>query len=212
MLKMGNIQGIFCRRKRQIRLLFQGLNAAGKTTILYHLATGETVASIPTVGFNVETIERKEISIMAWDVGGGNKIRPLIRHYYPNTDVLVFVIDSTDEEQMNDIKEELKEATEEDELRRSIILVLANKQDIEGALTADEVGKKLEVSKYKREQGVIPVFPTCATTGEGLKEALDWLESELARGLGSAPKLDSEDSETGYFGKFLMKMKSIFID
>ena len=133
MLNMENIQGLFCRRKRQIRLLFQGLNAAGKTTILYHLATGETVASIPTVWFNVETIERTEISIMAWDVGGGNKIRPLIRHYYPNTDALVFVIDSTDEDQMNNIKEELKEATEEDELRRSIILVLANKQDIEGA-------------------------------------------------------------------------------
>ena len=115
---------------------------------------------------------------------------------------------------MGDIKDELEEAVDDDELRRSIILVLANKQDVKGALklTVEEVGVRLDISKYKREQGVIPVFPTCAMTGEGLTEALDWFESELARGLSSARKLNSEDSKKGHFGKFLMKMKSILID
>jgi small GTP-binding protein len=59
-----------------------GLDAAGKTTILYKLKLGEVVTTIPTIGFNVETVEYKNISFTVWDVGGQDKIRPLWRHYY----------------------------------------------------------------------------------------------------------------------------------
>ena len=58
-----------------------GLDAAGKTTILYKLKLGEVVTTIPTIGFNVETVEYKNISFTVWDVGGQDKIRPLWRHY-----------------------------------------------------------------------------------------------------------------------------------
>jgi len=58
-----------------------GLDAAGKTTILYKLKLGEIVTTIPTIGFNVETVEYKNISFTVWDVGGQDKIRPLWRHY-----------------------------------------------------------------------------------------------------------------------------------
>ena len=47
-----------------------GLDAAGKTTILYKLKLGEIVTTIPTIGFNVETVEYKNISFTVWDVGG----------------------------------------------------------------------------------------------------------------------------------------------
>ena len=59
-----------------------GLDAAGKTTILYKLKLGEIVTTIPTIGFNVETVEYKNISFTVWDVGGQDKIRPLWRHYF----------------------------------------------------------------------------------------------------------------------------------
>ena len=62
--------------------LFAGLDAAGKTTILYKLKLGEIVTTIPTIGFNVETVEYKNISFTVWDVGGQDKIRPLWRHYF----------------------------------------------------------------------------------------------------------------------------------
>lgn len=64
-----------------------GLDAAGKTTILYKLKLGEIVTTIPTIGFNVETVEYKNISFTVWDVGGQDKIRPLWRHYFQNTQV-----------------------------------------------------------------------------------------------------------------------------
>ena len=71
--------------KKEMRILMVGLDAAGKTTILYKLKLGEVVTTIPTIGFNVETVEYKNISFTVWDVGGQDKIRPLWRHYYQNT-------------------------------------------------------------------------------------------------------------------------------
>jgi small GTP-binding protein len=62
-----------------------GLDAAGKTTILYKLKLGEVVSSVPTIGFNVEMVEYKNIKFTVWDIGGQNKLRLLWRHYYQNT-------------------------------------------------------------------------------------------------------------------------------
>ncbi len=68
--------------KTESRILMVGLDAAGKTTVLYKLKLGEVVHTIPTIGFNVETVEYKNVSMTVWDVGGQGKIRPLWRHYY----------------------------------------------------------------------------------------------------------------------------------
>ncbi|KAI3980548.1 hypothetical protein MKX01_025113 [Papaver californicum] len=84
--------------KRDMRILMVGLDAAGKTTIIYKLKLGEIVTTIPTIGFNVETVEYKNVSFTVWDVGGQDKIRPLWRHYFQNTQGLIFVIDSNDSE------------------------------------------------------------------------------------------------------------------
>ena len=65
-----------------LNYIYLGLDAAGKTTILYKLKLGEIVTTIPTIGFNVETVEYKNISFTVWDVGGQDKIRPLWRHYF----------------------------------------------------------------------------------------------------------------------------------
>lgn len=68
---------------RRARILLLGLDAAGKTTILYKLKLNETVTTIPTIGFNVEEVTPvKNVTFTVWDVGGQEKIRPLWRHYY----------------------------------------------------------------------------------------------------------------------------------
>ena len=54
-----------------------GLDSAGKTTILYNIKTNDEINTLPTVGFNVETIKYKNILLNLWDVGGQDKIRPL---------------------------------------------------------------------------------------------------------------------------------------
>ncbi|EDO25675.1 predicted protein, partial [Nematostella vectensis] len=82
---------------RQVRIVMLGLDAAGKTTILYKLKLKETVSTIPTIGFNVETLQpTKNVTLTIWDVGGQDKIRPLWRHYFQGTEGLLFVVDSSD--------------------------------------------------------------------------------------------------------------------
>jgi ADP-ribosylation factor protein 1 len=73
-----------------------GLDGAGKTTILFKLKLGEVVSSIPTIGFNVETVEYKNCKFIVWDVGGQDSIRAMWQHYYQNADALIYVVDSSD--------------------------------------------------------------------------------------------------------------------
>jgi ADP-ribosylation factor protein 1 len=65
-----------------------------------------------------------------WDVGGQDKIRPLWRHYFQNTQAIIFVVDSNDRDRIVEAREELQRMLNEDELRDAILLVFANKQDL----------------------------------------------------------------------------------
>jgi ADP-ribosylation factor protein 1 len=164
--------------KQEMRILMVGLDAAGKTTILYKLKLGEVVTTIPTIGFNVETVEYKNISFTVWDVGGQDKIRPLWRHYYQNTQGLIFVVDSNDRDRIEDAREELTKMLNEDEMRDAVLLVFANKQDLPNAMAAAEVTDKLGLHNMRNRQWFIQ--SACATTGDGLYEGLDWLSRTLA--------------------------------
>ncbi|XP_052245518.1 uncharacterized protein LOC127854494 [Dreissena polymorpha] len=177
---MGNIfaslfKGLF--GKKEMRILMVGLDAAGKTTILYKLKLGEIVTTIPTIGFNVETVEYKNISFTVWDVGGQDKIRPLWRHYFQNTQGLIFVVDSNDRERVQEAKEELMRMLGEDELREAVLLVFANKQDLPNAMNAAEITDKLGLHALRNRNWYIQ--STCATSGDGLYEGLDWLSNQL---------------------------------
>jgi len=163
--------------KKEMRILMVGLDAAGKTTILYKLKLGEIVTTIPTIGFNVETVDYKNISFTVWDVGGQDKIRPLWRHYFQNTQGLIFVVDSNDRERISEAREELNRMLNEDELRDAVLLVFCNKQDLPNALGAREVTDKLGLNTMRNRKWYIQ--STCATTGDGLYEGLDWLANEL---------------------------------
>jgi small GTP-binding protein len=145
---MGGFLDVFKRwfKNRETRCLMVGLDAAGKTTVLYKLKLGEPVTTIPTIGFNVETIEYKGFNLNVWDVGGQDRIRLLWRHYYHNTQGLIFVVDSNDVERIELARDELHKLLEEDELRDSILLVFANKQDLPNAVKPAELGRALGLS------------------------------------------------------------------
>merc|ERR1719476_601612 len=160
------------------RILMVGLDAAGKTTILYKLRLGEVVTTIPTIGFNVETVDYKNISFTVWDVGGQDKIRKLWRHYYQGTQGVIFVVDSNDRDRAEDAREELSKMLSEDEMRDAVVLVFANKQDLPNAMPAAEVTEKLGLHNLRSHQWFIQ--SACATTGDGLYEGLDWLSRTLS--------------------------------
>merc|ERR1719506_2395871 len=138
-----------------MRLLMVGLDAAGKTTILYKLKLGEVVTTIPTIGFNVETVEYKNISFNVWDIGGQDKIRKLWRYYHQNTQGLIFVVDCNDRDRVEDAREEIAKILSEDEMRDAALLVFANKQDLPNSMTAAEVVEKLGLPNMRNRQWFI---------------------------------------------------------
>jgi len=165
--------------KQNMRILMVGLDAAGKTTILYKLKLGEVVTTIPTIGFNVETVEYKNISFTVWDVGGQDKIRPLWRHYFTNTQGLIFVVDSNDKERLGEAAAELNKMVNEDELKEATILVFANKQDLPNALSVSDITEKLQLHNLRGRKWYVQA--ATATQGTGLYEGLDWLSNELSK-------------------------------
>lgn len=177
---MGNIMLRLFRRllgKEELRLLMVGLDAAGKTTILYHLKLDEAVNTLPTIGFNVEVIEYKNITFTVWDIGGQDKIRTLWRLYFQETQGLIFVVDSNDRERIQEAKDELYRLLKEDELKRAALLVLANKQDLPEAMTASELSECLKLHSLRSRNWYIQ--STCALKGQGIFEGLEWLAQQI---------------------------------
>ncbi|CAI5449251.1 unnamed protein product [Caenorhabditis angaria] len=160
----------------ECRCLMLGLDGAGKTTVLYKMKLDETVNTVPTVGFNVETLTFKKLTITVWDVGGQQKIRGLWKYYFANTTALVFVVDSSDFERFEEAKEELHKLLAEPELRDAHLLVLANKMDMPNSKDSQEIINALELKKVKRDWFVTR---TNAKTGEGLTDGLMWLKDQL---------------------------------
>lgn len=138
---------------------------------------GEVVTTIPTIGFNVETVEYKKLKFTVWDVGGQEKIRPLWRHYFEGSQGVIFVVDSNDRERIPDAADELKSLLKAPELTKAHILIFANKQDLPHALSVSEIGERLQTSAIKDRKWHIQ--STCATSGDGLYEGLDWLYTAI---------------------------------
>jgi small GTP-binding protein len=161
----------------EYRLLIVGLDASGKTTILYRLKLNEIVQTIPTIGFNVETIIHKNTALTIWDVGGCDKIRPLIRHYFQNTQAFIFVVDSHDRERLNEATDELWRILNEPELVQLPVLIYLNKIDIPGGLTKDDAIKQMRLNDIRNRQWFLQ--SCCACTGDSIYEGLNWLVHAL---------------------------------
>jgi len=164
---------------QELRALMVGLDAAGKTTVLYKLHLGEIVTTIPTIGFNVETVNFKNLNFTVWDIGGQERLRTLWRHYYDNVQAVIFVLDSSDQDRIDTAREELMKLLGEYKLRDAVFLIYANKQDLPGSLPASEITSKLDLHRIQTRRWFVQ--SCCATTGAGLYEGLDWVSSQTKR-------------------------------
>ncbi|XP_010547988.1 PREDICTED: probable ADP-ribosylation factor At2g15310 [Tarenaya hassleriana] len=163
--------------KCKFRILMVGLDGSGKTTILYKLKLGDVVTTVPTIGFNFETVEYKGINFTVWDIGGQEKIRNLWRHYFQNAQGLIFVVDSTDRGRIPEARNELHRVLSDKELEHACVLILANKQDSRSALPVAEVANKLGLHGLSKRRWFIQ--GTSAITGQGLYDGLEWLSKAV---------------------------------
>jgi small GTP-binding protein len=154
-----------------------GLDAAGKTTILYKLNIGEVVETYPTIGSNVEDWTYRNIKFQVWDLGGQQALRPTWRTYFVNTHAVIMVVDSADQDRLDLARGELQSILQTDELRDACLLIFANKQDIKGALSAAELSESLALHTVRNHDWHIQAC--CALTGQGLYAGLDWIVNRL---------------------------------
>ncbi|KAJ3184839.1 hypothetical protein HDU85_001518 [Gaertneriomyces sp. JEL0708] len=161
------------------KIVVVGLDNAGKTTVLYRLLMGQTIATSPTIGSNVEQFKYRNINCMMWDIGGQDSLRQTWSMYFTNAKAVILVIDSTDKARLHLSREELHRMMEHEQLRKAVLLVFANKQDIKGAMHAASISNQLGLSTLKDRQWHIQACS--AITGDGLNEGMDWLVSKISR-------------------------------
>eukprot|EP00052_Salpingoeca_macrocollata_P015075 m.119498 g.119498 ORF g.119498 m.119498 type:complete len:185 (-) comp19544_c0_seq1:60-614(-) len=166
------------QNEKELRLLMLGLDNAGKTTILKKF-NGEDIDSIsPTLGFNIKTLEHRGYKMNFWDVGGQKSLRSYWRNYFESTDGLIWVVDSADRLRMQDCRHELAQLLQEERLAGAPLLVFANKQDLPGALTSQQIAEVLELENIHSHHWRIQACS--AVTGESLLAGMDWMLDDIA--------------------------------
>lgn len=164
---------------REVKMLILGLDNAGKTTILKKMADEDISQISPTKGFNVKQVNSKGFNLNLWDIGGQKAIRPYWQHYFDEVDVLVYVIDSTDQKRFEETGTELMELLAEEKLKGTPVLIYANKQDLETAAKASDIAEGLELTEIRGRQWQIQ--PCSGLTGEGVQDGLTWVFTNMKK-------------------------------
>ncbi|XP_010457221.1 PREDICTED: ADP-ribosylation factor 1-like [Camelina sativa] len=171
------------------RIVLFGLDGTGKSSIVHKLKTGETLTTnIRTIGLEVESIKYRDSTLSFWEEGGQlrYKMIPLWKHCIQEVAGLVFVVDSTDRDRIEEAKYFLNMVI--DEIQGNVpdsvaVLVYGNKHDVPGAMSASEITNKLDLASLRNKnwQRNWHTQSSCALSGEGLHEGLDWLLKNAGR-------------------------------
>jgi GTPase SAR1 family protein len=150
------------------------------------------VTTIPTIGFNVESVKYKNILMTCWDVGGRSNIRPLWRHYATGTTGVIFVVDSNDRDRIDQARQELEWFVTDESLKGVSLLVVANKQDLPKAMSCAEIAAQMGLMELTRRPDTVikdwHIQPACATMGDGLYEGLDWMVFSMNKRIEEKPQ------------------------
>ena len=172
----SKILDFFSRSRSNFKIIILGIQNAGKTTILYRLSLGQLVQTTPTIGSNVEEISYNNVKLQAWDLGGQESTRSVWDVYFVNTDAIIYVIDSHDTN-YDESKTQFYKLLENEALKDAVILIYANKQDLSGAKSVNDIIQIYELNKLKDH--VWNIQPCSAQTGEGLITGMKWLSDQL---------------------------------
>ncbi|KAJ2938583.1 hypothetical protein O0L34_g4081 [Tuta absoluta] len=166
------------QKEKEMRILMLGLDNAGKTTILKRF-NGEPIDTIsPTLGFNIKTLEHRGFKLNIWDVGGQKSLRSYWKNYFESTDGVAWVVDSADPRRLADCARELHTLLREERLAGATLLVLANKADLPGALSLQDIREALDLDSIKTHHWRI--VRCSAVTGENLLDGMDWMLDDIA--------------------------------
>ncbi|GAM26458.1 hypothetical protein SAMD00019534_096330, partial [Acytostelium subglobosum LB1] len=170
------------KNKRRIKTLLVGLDNAGKTTMLYRMMDYSVDDQLSFVENGIEFVTYNNLDIFTWDLGGSTKYGHRWREHYKTTDALIYVLDSTDTDRINEVFEELKKIC--CDLKPFVpVLIMLNKLDINSGSSSPSSSISVElINVYMSSILATWQFhcqPSVATRGEGIQEGLAWLDRAL---------------------------------
>ncbi|CCH44386.1 ADP-ribosylation factor 1 [Wickerhamomyces ciferrii] len=140
-----------------------------------------------TVGQNVGHIQVNKTLLKFWDVGGQESLRSLWEEYFTHCHAIIFIVDSTDRERIEECQSNLTKIINNDSIESIPILMLANKQDVEDHLEVEDIKEIFNVIAEHLSARDSRVLPISAIKGDGLKECIDWLVIRLIRNKQNRP-------------------------
>ncbi|XP_054864681.1 ADP-ribosylation factor-like protein 13B isoform X4 [Amphiprion ocellaris] len=173
---------------RKVTLVMVGLDNAGKTATVRGIQGENPQDVAPTVGFSKVDLKQGKFEVTIFDLGGGKRIRGIWKNYYSESHGVVFVVDSSDVQRIQETRETMAEVLQHPRIAGKPVLVLANKQDQEGALAEADIIENLSLEKLVNENKCLcQIEPCSAVIGYGkkvdksIKKGLNWLLSNIAK-------------------------------
>ncbi|XP_019957632.1 ADP-ribosylation factor-like protein 13B isoform X8 [Paralichthys olivaceus] len=173
---------------RKVTLVMVGLDNAGKTATVRGIQGDNPHDVAPTVGFSKVDLKQGKFEVTIFDLGGGKRIRGIWKNYYSESHGVVFVVDSSDVQRIQETRETMAEVLQHPRIAGKPVLVLANKQDRDGALAEADIIENLSLEKLVNENKCLcQIEPCSAVLGYGnkvdksIKKGLNWLLSNIAK-------------------------------
>ncbi|KAG0143106.1 hypothetical protein CROQUDRAFT_49301 [Cronartium quercuum f. sp. fusiforme G11] len=166
------LRSLFFSKELEITLI--GLQASGKTSLVNVLMSGQfSDTMIPTVGFNMRKCTKGSVTIKLWDIGGQPRFRSMWERYCRGVSAMVFLVDASDRAAVEASQVELHSLISKPELAGIPLLVLGNKNDLDGALKVGELIEILELSKVTGRE--VSIYSISAKESINIDATLKWL-------------------------------------
>lgn len=159
-------------RNRKTKLLMVGQSDSGKTTILNSLRYDEFIKEENCCFFHWKIFEYKNFSMKIFRIGSGADCFSIYRSFFLDSDGVIFVIDSSDRNKIEEARDYLFRFDDDEALKNSVFLIFANKQDLENSMNSEKLQQKLEIKKIKHECKIVEC---CAYMKEDLYNGLQWI-------------------------------------
>ncbi|XP_039142588.1 ADP-ribosylation factor-related protein 1 [Dioscorea cayenensis subsp. rotundata] len=172
--------------KTEFHVLILGIDKSGKTTLLEKLKSLYSNLEglppdriVPTVGLNIGRLEAAQSKLVFWDLGGQIGLRTIWEKYYEEAHAIIYVIDAASLSSFESSKSALEKVLRHEDLRGAPLLILANKQDLPGAVSAEELARYLDLKELDERLYMFEAIS--AYDGMGIKNSIEWLVEVMER-------------------------------